>query len=55
MAMTVKIGPNRGIGVQILPSAGVAQDSAPATHDDNRLALAPLAHLREGMPDKLPI
>ena len=48
--MPVKIGPNGRVGVDVLPSAHVPKQRALPALDDQRFALEPVAHLREGMP-----
>src|SRR5215469_16278788 len=53
MIVAVQIGPNGRIGVEIFAAFDVPEDGAFAGDDHNRLALEPVAHLREGMPDKL--
>jgi len=51
MIMSVQIGPDGGIGVEIFAALGVAKHCAPAAQDDDRIVPEPVAHLREGMPD----
>ena len=51
MIVAVQIGPDGGVGVEIFPAVHIAQHRAFACNDDNRLALQPVAHLRERMPD----
>jgi len=51
--VAVQIRPNRRIRIEIFTSANVAQNRAVARDNDHRLALQPVAHLREGMPDEL--
>jgi hypothetical protein len=55
MIVAVQIRPNRRIRVEIFMSTHVAQNRAFARDNDNRLALQPVAHLGERMPDKLVI
>ena len=55
MIVAVQIRPDRRIRVEIFPSANVVQHRAFARDNDNRLALQPVAHLGEGMPDELVI
>lgn len=53
--VAVQIRPNRRIRVEIFTSANVVQHRTFARDNDHRLALQPVAHLGEGMPDKLVI
>jgi len=55
MMVTVQVRPNRGIRVEIVASPNVAQHRALARDDDHWLALQPVTHLGEGMPDELVI
>ena len=52
MPVTVEICPDGSVGVEKLTAFHVAQHRAFAAGDDNRLALEPVAHLRERMPDE---
>src|SRR4051812_48662265 len=51
MIMPVEISPNGRIGIQIFLPVSIPQNRAIARSNDNRLALQPIAHLRERMPD----
>jgi hypothetical protein len=53
--VTVQIRPNRRIRVEIFSSANIVQHRAFARDNDNWFAFQPVAHLGEGMPDKLVI
>jgi hypothetical protein len=55
MRMAVKVGPNRGVGVEVSLAARVPQHRTFAAHNCNRLAAQPIAHLRERVPDVLVI
>ena len=55
MLMTVQIRPDRGVRVEIFLPARIFQHRAPAFHDDDRLVLKPVPHLRERMPDEFVI
>src|SRR5581483_11611394 len=55
MRVAVKVGPDRGVRVEILASVHVAQHRAASGDDHDRLALEPVAHLGERMPDVLVI
>jgi hypothetical protein len=50
--MPMQVRPNRRIGIQVFSPSNVAQHSALAGGNDNRFTPQPVAHLREGMPDK---
>ena len=49
--MAVKVGPDGGVGVEVLLAVCVAKYRAFAGRDDDWLALQPVAHLGERMPD----
>ena len=49
--MAVEIGPDAGVRVEIFAAVCIAEHGALAGRDEDRLALEPVAHLREGMPD----
>jgi len=51
MIVPVQIRPNGGIGVEVFFAVSIPQHRAFALNDYNRLALEPVAHLRERMPD----
>src|ERR1700733_11069280 len=51
--MSVQVGPDRGIGIQIFAAFGIAQNGAPAFDYDDGLVFLPVAPLRERMPHKL--
>ena len=53
MIVAVKIGPDGGVGVEILAAMDVLQHGSPALRDNDWLYLQPVLHLGEGMPDKL--
>ena len=55
MIVTVEVGPDGRVGVEILFAVDIAQHRALAFDNDDRLALEPVAHLRERMPDELVI
>lgn len=50
VVVPVEICPNRGVRVQVFPPMNVAQESPATFHDDDRVALKPILHLRERMP-----
>ena len=51
--MSMQVGPDGRIGVEVFFAANVAQHCALAGRDDNWLTSQPVAHLRERMPDEL--
>jgi hypothetical protein len=51
MIVSMKIGPDGRIGVQIFPPACIAQHSAMPLDNDHWLAPEPIPHLRERMPN----
>ena len=51
VVVTMKIGPDRGIGVEKFAATRVAKQRAFAGNNDDRFAPAPLAHLCVGVPD----
>ena len=55
MIVTVQICPDGRIRVQKSSSVNVAQFRAAAFDNHNWLALQPIAHLRERMPDELAV
>jgi hypothetical protein len=52
MIVSVQICPDGSIGIEIFAAMNVAQDGAMTFGDDERLALEPVAHLGERMPDE---
>ena len=53
MAVSVHIGPDRRICIEILPPAAVPKRTPLPSHNDDRLFAQPIFHLRERMPDEL--
>jgi hypothetical protein len=51
MIVSVQIGPDGRVGIKIFPPLRIPQPGAFAAYDYNRLALEPIAHLGEGVPD----
>ncbi len=51
MIVSVEVGPDGRIGVEIFPTASVSKRRAFSFDNYNRLARQPVAHLRERMPD----
>ena len=51
MVVPVQIGPDGGVGVEILAAMRIPQHGAVALHDEDGLALEPVPHLGEGMPE----
>ena len=51
MVVPVQIGPDGGVGVEIFAAMHIPQHGALALHDDDRLALEPVAHLGERVPE----
>src|SRR5580765_1349146 len=51
MVMAVKTGPNGGIGIQVFPPAHIPQHSPVTCGYHNRLALEPVPHLGEWVPE----
>ena len=49
--MSVEVGPNGGIGVDVFPSVGVGDHGTVALKNQDGLALGPLLHLSERMPN----
>ena len=55
MLMAMEIRPDGRVGVEIFAAMHITQNGAFAFGNHNRLALQPVAHLRERMPDELVI
>ena len=53
--MTMEIGPNGGVGIEVLPALHVAQDRPLPFDQHNGLGAQPVLHLGERMPDVLVI
>src|SRR2546425_5864064 len=51
MIVPVQIGPNGGIGIEIFATAQITKYCALSGNDDDRLAIKPVAHLRERVPE----
>ena len=51
MIMAVKIGPDGGVGVEILAAMDILQHRSPAPRDHDGFTLQPVLHLRERMPE----
>ena len=51
MVVAVQIGPDGGIAVEILATARIPEDCALSGNDDDRLAIEPVAHLSERVPE----
>ena len=49
--MPVEVGPDGGVGIEILFAVNIAQHRSFTGRDDNRLAFKPVAHLGERMLD----
>ena len=49
--VSVQIGPDRRIRIKVLAPLHVLEFGAGPTHDNDRLAFEPIAHLGEWMPD----
>jgi hypothetical protein len=50
MVMPVEIGPDAGVGIEVLAAVKVAEDGPAARFDDDGFPLEPIPHLRERMP-----
>src|SRR4051812_7961993 len=50
MVVAVQVGPDGGVCIQVCAPARIAECRTFPARDDNRLALQPIAHLRERMP-----
>jgi hypothetical protein len=50
MIVTVQIGPDGRIGVQVLPASLVAEHRSLAAGNDDGSPLEPIPHLRKGVP-----
>src|SRR5205085_786249 len=53
MIVAMQVGPDGGIGIEILSSIGGLQERPFSPDDDDRLAAQPVTHLRERMPNEL--
>ena len=51
MVVPVQIRPDGGIGIEILTAVRIPQHCAAPLHDEDRLALQPIPHLGEWVPD----
>src|SRR5437867_7562403 len=51
MIVPVQIGPDGGIAVEIFATAHVPEHCALSGNDEDRLAIEPVAHLRERVPE----
>ena len=55
MIVAVQVGPDGRVGVEIFPAMNVAEHRSVAPGNHHRLTRHPVAHLRERVPDVLPI
>src|SRR5437660_235180 len=53
MIVSVQVGPNRGIGIEIFSARSIFNHRSFAARDDNRFMALPFPHLGKWVPDKL--
>ena len=51
MIVSVEVGPDRGVGIQIFPAARISQQRPLPFNDDDGFALEPIPHLGERVPE----
>src|SRR5437868_2595097 len=51
VSMPVQVGPDGGIGIDVLTAVNIPQHCAPARRNDDGLPLEPVSHLGERVPD----